>query len=43
MAILNPVTFVLVPVLFISVTMAACSIPARRASMVDPVVTLHCE
>ena len=40
---INPLTFVLVPVLLVSVTMAACYIPARRASVVDPMVALRDE
>lgn len=39
----NPLTFVLVPVLLVLVTMAACYIPARRASAVDPMVALRDE
>lgn len=39
----NPLTFVLVPVLLVLVTMAACYIPARRASVVDPMVALRDE
>jgi putative ABC transport system permease protein len=40
---INPLTFVLVPVLLVLVTMAACYIPARRASVVDPMVALRDE
>jgi predicted permease len=40
---MSPVTFVAVPILLVFVTLAACYIPARRASMVDPMVALHDE
>jgi macrolide transport system ATP-binding/permease protein len=40
---MSPVTFVAVPILLVLVTLAACYIPARRASMVDPMVALHYE
>jgi predicted permease len=36
----DPITFVLVPVLLGTVTMAACLIPARRATRVSPVEAL---
>lgn len=39
----DPLTFVLVPVIFIMVGTAACYIPARRAMRVDPVVALRYE
>jgi len=40
---INPMTFILVPVLLVLVTLAACYIPARRASVVDPMVALRDE
>jgi ABC-type antimicrobial peptide transport system permease subunit len=40
---MSPVTFVVVPILLVAVTLAACYIPARRASLVDPMVALHYE
>jgi putative ABC transport system permease protein len=39
----DPVTFVVVPVLFVLVGAAACHVPARRATRVDPMVTLRGE
>jgi predicted permease len=40
---MSPVTFAVVPILLVLVTLAACYIPARRASLVDPMVALHYE
>jgi ABC-type antimicrobial peptide transport system permease subunit len=43
LAAMSPVTFALVPLLLILATLAACYIPARRASLVDPMVALRYE
>jgi predicted permease len=37
---LDPLTFVVVPMILLVVAMAACLIPARRAASVDPIVAL---
>jgi putative ABC transport system permease protein len=39
----DPVTFIVVAGIFIVVALAACLIPARRATNVDPMVALHYE
>lgn len=39
----NPATFVVVPLVLLVTTMAACYIPARRAAEVDPILALRCE
>jgi ABC-type lipoprotein release transport system permease subunit len=37
----DPLTFVLVPVLLLTIAFAASLLPARRAASLDPIVTLR--
>jgi putative ABC transport system permease protein len=39
----DPVTFTLVPIVLAMVSLAACYLPARRAAILDPLVTLRSE
>jgi putative ABC transport system permease protein len=39
----DPVTFVLVPIAMVCISVVACYVPARRAMRVDPVIALRAE
>lgn len=39
----DPLSFIVVPAVFVSVALAACLVPALRAIRVDPMNTLRCE
>jgi putative ABC transport system permease protein len=39
----DPATFTLIAILLLAVALSACWIPARRATKVDPLISLRCE
>lgn len=39
----DPMTFVVIPIMLIMVSLIACLIPARRATKIDPIAVLRCD